>query len=57
MASYGAGLAVIEVCDHAFRWVVSVAVPSDRRIPAAARALLAELPGPEPRAGDPRPSP
>jgi DNA-binding transcriptional LysR family regulator len=43
-ASYGDGLAVIEISDQAFSWVVSVAVPSDRRIPAAARALLAELP-------------
>jgi DNA-binding transcriptional LysR family regulator len=48
VASYGAGLAVIEISDHAFRWVVSVAVPSDRRIPATARALLAELPGAQP---------
>jgi len=42
-AGQGAGLAVIEISDHAFSWVVSVAVPSGRRIPAAARALLAEL--------------
>ena len=56
-ASYGAGLAVIEISDHVFRWVVSVAVPSDRRIPAAARALLAELPGTEPSAGSPPPVP
>ncbi len=49
VASYGAGLAVIEISDHVFRWVVSVAVPSDRRIPAAARALLAELPGTKPQ--------
>ena len=43
-ASQGAGLAVIEISDHAISWVVSVAVPSGRRISAAARALLAELP-------------
>jgi DNA-binding transcriptional LysR family regulator len=48
-ASQGAGLAVIEISDHAFSWVISVAVPSGRRIPAAARALLAELPGTNPR--------
>ena len=52
-ASYGAGLAVIEISDHAFAWVVSVAVPSDRRIPAAARALLAELPGAQPPEAQP----
>ena len=43
-ASQGAGLAVIEISDHVFAWVVSVAVPSDRRLSAAAQALLAELP-------------
>ncbi len=47
-ASQGAGLAVIEISDHVFAWVVSVAVPSDRRLSAAARALLAELPGAKP---------
>jgi DNA-binding transcriptional LysR family regulator len=44
-AGQGADLALIEICDHAFTWVVSVALPSGRRISAAARALLAELPG------------
>ncbi|MFY9929089.1 MAG: LysR family transcriptional regulator [Streptosporangiaceae bacterium] len=42
-ASQSAGLAVIDVRDHDFRWVISVAVPASRRVPAAARALLAEL--------------
>jgi DNA-binding transcriptional LysR family regulator len=44
-AGQGADLAVIEISDHTFRWVVSVAVPAGRRISAAARALLAQLPG------------
>jgi DNA-binding transcriptional LysR family regulator len=47
-ASQGASLAVIVISDHAFNWVVSVAVPTDRRISAAARALLAELPDTKP---------
>ena len=47
-ASQGAGLAVIEISDQAFAWVVSVAVPSDRRLSAAAQALLAKLPGAQP---------
>lgn len=47
-ARQGAGLAVIEISDHAFSWVVSVTVPSGRRMSAAARALLAELPGAQP---------
>ena len=34
---------MIEISDHAFSWVVSVAMPSGRRLSAAARALLAEL--------------
>ena len=42
-ASQGAGLAVIEVRDRDFSWVISVAVPAARRVPAAARALLADL--------------
>jgi DNA-binding transcriptional LysR family regulator len=42
-ASQGGDLAVIDVRDHDFSWAISVAVPANRRIPAAARALLAEL--------------
>jgi DNA-binding transcriptional LysR family regulator len=45
-AGPGAGLVPIELRDHAFRWCVSVAVPTGRRLPAAARALLAQLPAP-----------
>ena len=43
-AGQGADLAVIEVTDHAFSWRVSVAVPACRRLSAAARAFLKELP-------------
>lgn len=39
------GLTVIEISDHAFSWVVSVATPASRRLSGAARAFLAELPG------------
>ena len=60
-ASQGAGLAVIEISDHVFAWVVSVAVPSDRRLSAAASALLAELlphpPAPWAAPAAPRPAP
>jgi DNA-binding transcriptional LysR family regulator len=45
-ADLGADLDVIEICDHTFSWVVSVATPASRRISAAARAVLAELPRP-----------
>jgi DNA-binding transcriptional LysR family regulator len=45
-AGLGAGLAVIEVSDHVFSWIISVAAPADRKLSAAARAILAELPGP-----------
>jgi DNA-binding transcriptional LysR family regulator len=48
-ADLGADLDVIEICDHTFTWVISVATPAGRRISAAARAILAELP--EPSAG------
>ena len=44
-ASQGADLAVIEISDHVLSWVVSVAVPSGRKMSAAARAFLAELAG------------
>ena len=37
-------LATIEISDRALRWVVSAAVPTGRRLPAAARAFLDELP-------------
>ena len=43
-AGQGADLAVIEVSDHAFSWCISVAVPAGRRVSAAARAFLKELP-------------
>jgi len=43
-ADLGADLDVIEICDHTFTWVISVATPAGRRISAAARAILAELP-------------
>jgi DNA-binding transcriptional LysR family regulator len=39
------GLTVIEISDHAFSWVISVATPASRRLSGAARAFLAELPG------------
>jgi DNA-binding transcriptional LysR family regulator len=42
-ADLGADLAVIEVRDQAFTWVISVATSAGRRISAAARAVLAEL--------------
>jgi len=48
--SQGADLAVITVRNHVFSWAISVAVPATRRIPAAARALLAELSRPRPDA-------
>ena len=44
-ADQGAGLAVIEISDHVFSWCISVAAPAGRRMSAAARAFLAELPG------------
>ena len=47
-ADLGADLDVIEICDHTFTWVISVATPAGRRMSAAARALLAELPEPAP---------
>jgi DNA-binding transcriptional LysR family regulator len=53
-ASLGADLAVIEISDHVFSWVISVASPAGRRMSAAARAFLTELPIPEP---PPPPSP
>jgi DNA-binding transcriptional LysR family regulator len=40
-----ADLDLIEISDHAFSWVISVATPSGRRMSAAAQAILAELPG------------
>ena len=43
-ADQGADLAVIEICDHAFSWCISVAAPAGRRVSAAARAFLNELP-------------
>jgi len=36
-------LATVEVTDRALVWEVSVATPAQRRVPAAARAFLAEL--------------
>ena len=45
-ADLGADLDVIEICDHTFSWVISVATPAGRRMSAAAQAILAELPGP-----------
>jgi hypothetical protein len=42
-AGLGADLDVIEIRDHTFTWVISVATPVGRRISAAARAILAEL--------------
>jgi DNA-binding transcriptional LysR family regulator len=45
-AGLGADLDVIEICDHTFSWVISVATPAGRRMSAAAQAILAELPGP-----------
>ena len=48
-AGLGAGLAVIEVCDHVFRWIISVAAPAARKMSAAAQAILAELPGADAR--------
>ena len=48
-ADQGVGLAVIEISDHVFSWRISVAAPAGRRMSAAARAFLAELPGPTPR--------
>jgi DNA-binding transcriptional LysR family regulator len=45
-AELGADLDVIEIRDHTFTWVISVATPVGRRISAAARAVLAELPEP-----------
>jgi len=44
-ASRADGLTVIEISDHAFSWVISVATPASRRLSGAARAFLAELPG------------
>jgi DNA-binding transcriptional LysR family regulator len=44
-ASRADGLTVIEISDHAFSWVISVATPAGRRPSGAARAFLAELPG------------
>jgi hypothetical protein len=49
-ADLGADLDVIEICDHTFTWVISVATPAGRRISAAARAILAELPESNPSA-------
>lgn len=43
-AGLGGDLDVIEIRDHTFNWVISVATPVGRRMSAAARALLAELP-------------
>jgi DNA-binding transcriptional LysR family regulator len=45
-ADLGADLDVIEIRDHTFSWVISVVTPAGRRISAAARAILAELPEP-----------
>jgi DNA-binding transcriptional LysR family regulator len=36
-------LAAIEVAGRTLAWVISVATPAHRRLPAAARAFLAEL--------------
>jgi len=49
-ADLAAGLTIIEVSDHPFRWVISVATPAGRRLSGAARAFLAELPGSEAQA-------
>jgi DNA-binding transcriptional LysR family regulator len=49
-ADLAAGLTVIEVSDHPFSWVISVATPAGRQLSGAARAFLAELPGSEPQA-------
>jgi DNA-binding transcriptional LysR family regulator len=43
-AGPGSDLDVIEISDHTFNWVISVATPAGRRMSAAARAILAELP-------------
>ena len=48
-ADLGADLDVIEISDYTFTWVISVATPAGRRISAAARAILAELPEPAPQ--------
>jgi DNA-binding transcriptional LysR family regulator len=45
-ADLGADLDVIEIRDHTFTWVISAAIPVGRRMSAAARAILAELPEP-----------
>ena len=37
------GLHVIELAGHALTWKLSIATPTARRLPAAARAFLAEL--------------
>jgi len=43
-AGPGRDLDIIEIRDHTFNWVVSVATPAGRRMSAAAQAILAELP-------------
>ena len=43
-AGPGSDLDVIEIRDQTFSWVISVATPAGRRMSAAARAILAELP-------------
>jgi DNA-binding transcriptional LysR family regulator len=49
-ADLGADLDVIEISDYTFTWIISVATPAGRRISAAARAILAELPESNPSA-------
>jgi DNA-binding transcriptional LysR family regulator len=43
-ATVVADLDVIEICDHTFTWVISVATPVGRRISAAGRAIWPNCP-------------